>query len=385
MAVALSDLLVEPTEESVLAFALENLDALGFGATSWQPGSWGLTILRFVARMTADVGKAIPVTARSGFIRLAEGDWKTLVAKEVYGVDRELATVTVGKFVLTSTAGAPSHTINVGDLQIATAASGDAITYRNTSGGTLNPGSTLTIDVVAEVAGADANIASGTTLYLWTPLVGVTATNPAIAPTTTWITTPGTDEESDDRLQVRALGQWDTLGYGVGESGYNVWALEADSSVTRVLVRLGSAEGEVEVICATAVGGISGAQVTAISDYIHGSDGIGRRPINDVVTVMSATEDVLNVPWTVTVDADFVDVTTSAVVQAALDAYAAALPIGGLIIPPATTGIAVAAEAVAVVMGLPGVLNVSGVGGDYSYLSPVHVLVPTYTVTMVYV
>jgi uncharacterized phage protein gp47/JayE len=389
MAVALSDLLIEPTEESVLAFALENLDALGFGATSWQPGSWGLTFTRYLSRMVADVGKVIPVTARSGFIRLATGDWATVVAREVYDVIREAATTTAGEFVLTSTPGAPSHVIAAGDLQFATAPSGDAITYRNTTGGTLNPGSTLTLDVVAEVAGSAGNIPADTTLYMWTPLVGVTVTNPPIPPSTTWVTVIGIDEESDERLRERAIGQWSTLGYGVGESGYTVWALEADPTVTRVLAKLGPSDGDVIVVCATDVGGITSQQEQDISDYIHGiTDGVGRRPINDVVTVRSATVDSGPFIMTVTVASAAQAVTTALVCETAIVDYLARLPIGGLVIPPAAPpGLLIHAEMVAALMALEGVLNVSitSPSGDYTFATDESVGGPIFTTTMVYV
>lgn len=394
MTVTLADLLTPSTEAQTEAQILEWLTSVGFTGTSWQEGSWQRHIVKAFARLLADGTATVPLTAALGLIRLATGDAKTLVAREVYDTERVAAVKTQGQMVLTSSAGAPLHTIAIGDLVLADAATDPANTYRNTTGGALAPGGTLTLEWEAETGGAAANIASGTTLYLWTPLVGVTATNPAIGGTGTWITRAGVDVESDARLEARALGQLDALAYGATEGAYAVWALEPDPTITRVRVRDNNPFGPntIDVIIATAAGVPSAGQVTTVSDYIV--DGInpdgsitGRRPLNDDVTVRGAVVLGQLITATVTVDAASSTVTDVAAVTAALTAFIATLPIGGVVIPPASAGVLVRAELIAAIMALDGVINVamSAPSGDVTYPDVDRVLVPSFAITVVYV
>lgn len=395
MTVALADLLTSSTEAEVEAQILDWLTSVGFTGTSWQEGSWQRHMVMAFARLLAEGSQQVPLTAALGLIRLATGAAKTLVAYEVYDTTREEAVKTQGEIVLTSTAGAPLHTIAVGDLVVADAPSDPANTWRNTTGGALAPGGTITLEWEAETGGADANVASGTTLYLWTPLVGVTATNPAIGTTGTWITRPGVDTESDSRLEARALGKLDALAYGATDGAYAVWALEPDLTITRVLVRDNNPFGAntVDVVIATAVGAPTAGQVTAIDSYIvDGIDPVtgeiqGRRPLNDDVTVRGAVVMIQNVIATVTVSASSATATTSAAIQAALTAFFSTLPIGGVVIPPASSGVLVRAELLATIMELDGVINVAMAtpAADVTYPDVDRVAVPSYTITVVYV
>lgn len=393
MAVSLADLLQTPTEAEVLAESLAYLDGLGFAAQSWQDGSWQRHLVQLFAHVFTDVAASVSAIAALGFVRTATGTAAVLNASEVYATERGKAVATQGQMVLTSSAGAPLHTVGA-DVVIADAATSPANTYRVLGGGgVLPPGGALTVDVEAETPGAAANIASGTTLYLWTPLVGATAANPADPGTGTWVTLLGQDEETIERLVERALGQWETLTYSVGEGAYKKWALEADSTVTRVLVRADNplGPGTVEVICATATGTIGGPQVAAIAAYIDGvnPDGseTGRRPLNDIVTVSSAVVLGQPIEATVQVDSAFQSSTTTGAIEAAVSEYLSALPIGGKIIGGAPQGVAVRAEIVAAIMALDGVLNVDLVAPPADVTFPLYdrVLVPGYAITVSYV
>jgi uncharacterized phage protein gp47/JayE len=391
--ISLADLLATPTEDEILAELLDFLDSLGFAGSSWQVGSWQRHLVQLVAHVYSDLAVTVSDIAALGFVQLSSGNAATLIASELYGVDRVAALPTQGEIVLTSTAGAPPHVIAVGQLQVADAATAPARTYRNTSGGVLAPGGTLTLAWEAETAGTAGNIATGAMLYLWTPLVGVTATNPAIGATSTWITRYGTDEESDALLTARAIGQWTLLAYSVTEGAYAVWALEAGSSVTRVRVRgdnpLGP--GSVDVILAGPGGTVSAGVVTTVTDYINGTDGIGRRPLNDVPSVRAAVVLGQAFDGTVTVSASAQSVTTIAAIQAAISAYLSGVPIGGTVIPPGAPGVAgvlVRAEVIAAVMALEGVLNFSltAPAADVIYPDIDRVLVPSYAgLTVTYV
>lgn len=387
--ISLSDLLASVTEDAATTTLIEYLDALGFAATSWQAGSYQRHLVQLGGKIIADMSNSVADITRGGFMGLAQGAWATFTAKQIYDTDRQDGIEAVGKFVLANAAGAPTHIITAGQLQFADAPTAPANTYRNTTGGTLNPGSTLTLDVEAETAGADANIPNSSTLYLWTPLVGVTVTNPAIGATGTWLTTVGVDEESDARLAQRALGKWSTRTYSAGDGAYATWVLEADETVTRVKVRDNNpgGAGTVEVLCATATAGITGSQITAIENYINGvTDGVGRRPLNDDLSVASAVVANQVITLTVKVDSDYSSTVDATTIEAAINAYLGSLPIGGKIIAPATTGVIVFAELVAAVMAIEGVENVTFASPttDVS-LAYNQIATATYTTTVTYV
>ena len=380
--IALADLLETPTEDEIAAQLVDYLDGLGFAAQSWQPGSWQLHIVHLSAKVAGTgASAAVAAIAASGFIRLAADDnWKELVALEVYDREREPATETEGEMVFTSSPGAPSHVITE-DTQIADAATAPANTYRVAPGTSeaLAPGTSVTVNVVAEVAGTAANIASGTTLYLWTPLVGVTATNPTIVGTPSWITTPGTDAEAIDRLVDRSRGRWDTLSYAAGDGAYRVWALEADASVTDVKVYADNPNGPgtVRIVCKTALGGITPTQEEDIRAYIYGeTDGVGRRPLNDVVTVETATLAGRAFEVTVKVQSAYQAVTTSPVIEQVFVDYCSDMPIGGHVVPPTESGRIIESDLVGLLDALDGVVEVTfdslptlTIGAD-DYVSP---------------
>jgi uncharacterized phage protein gp47/JayE len=289
----LEQLDTEITEDEALDEVLEILRQLGFQTTAWQTGSVQLTMLRAFARMYVKLTGYIRGNVRSGFTGLAKEAFLTLLAKYVYLRERIAASPTIGTMVLTSSAGAPVHSWGANEIIIANDEEGadGAISYTILEAGSINPGTSIEVEVQANIAGELGNIAPDTTLYLWTPLVGVEATNPALDLSNTWVTTPGADEESDARLQTRCDARWDHLAYGNTDGAYRGWALEALPALTRVAVRGAPGDGTVTLVGATALGGLTGGQITTIEEYIYGvTDGVGRRPINDIVSMESAVE-----------------------------------------------------------------------------------------------
>jgi uncharacterized phage protein gp47/JayE len=335
----LQQMVTPVTEDQALATLLETLSQLGFQATSWQSGSIQLIMLRLFARVWARVSDTVALIAAGGFTTLAAqtsgaSGFLTLLARYFYSLERIPAQPTIGKILLTSSAGAPvAGPWLPGDLIVSDSPDGTAgaRTYTCTEGGTLGPDSTISIEFKADVAGVDSNIAPATTLYMWTPLVGVTATNPALLPSNTWITTPGEDEEADGRLLLRCLGRWERLTYGNTDGAYVGWALEALPALTRVTIGAAAGDGTVRIIGATALGALDAGQIATIEDYVNGvTDGVGRRPINDIVTAESAviqTSPALNITTYATAG---VQTTIAAAQTTALIAYIGSLPIGGV-------------------------------------------------------
>lgn len=288
----LQQLITPVTEDEALATALEILKQMGFQSTSWQSGSAQLILVRLFSRVWSTLTTVIAQIAAGGFTSLATGAYMTLVAKYIYNLDRNPASSTIGKIRLTNSAGAPTHTFAAGDIIIADAVNGATVyhSFTNTEGGTLNPGTYLDIEFKADVPGVGSNIAPNVTLYLWTPsYVGMTPTNPAYGTSNTWITTPGQAEESDQRLAQRCMGRFDKLSYGNTDGAYRGWALDAVPELTRVTVLTSPGDGNVTLVGATDLGGLTPTQEGDIEDYVNGvTDGVGRRPLNDIFTAQSA-------------------------------------------------------------------------------------------------
>lgn len=361
----LQQLVNPPSEEQVLSTMLAALQQLGFEATSWQDGAIQLTILRTIAKLMASLGSTIQLIAAGGFTVLAgSGEiagtsaFLRLLAQYVYNITPGEATQTIGQVLLTSIPAAPLYTIAAGDLVVSDqpAGSAGANTYTNTTGGTLAPGSTLSLEFKSDIAGQDGNIPTGTTLYLWTPLAGVTPSNPAYLSLGTWITTPGSDEESDASIVAKCIGQWSQLTYGNTNGAYEVWARKALPALTRVSVQSAPGDGNVTIIGATALGPLTSPQCTTIEDYINGTtDGVGRRPLNDIISVIPATT--LSTP-ALTINAyvtsDVID-TIQADMANALLTYIGTVPIGGTKLTIPSVGVVLFEELQAIAQRLPGV------------------------------
>jgi uncharacterized phage protein gp47/JayE len=388
----LQQLINPPTEDEVLATILATLQQLGFEATSWQDGAIQLTILRTVAKLLAALGGTIQTVAAGGFTVLAgSGEiagtsaFLKLLALYVYNITPGEATATVGQVLLTSIPAAPLYTIAVGDLVVSDQPSGTAgaNTYTNTTGGTLAPGSTLSLEFKADSAGQDANIATGTTLYLWSPLAGVDASCPAYLSLGTWITTPGSDEESDASLVAKCIGQWSQLTYGNINGAYEVWARKALPALTRVSVQSAAGDGTVVLVGATALGPLTAPQCTTILEYIDGTtDGVGRRPLNDIVSVIPATT--LSLP-ALTIEAyvtsDVIDSIASDM-SAALLAYIGTIPIGGTKLTIPSVGVVLFEELGAIAQRMTGVRKAMlSISADIP-LGATEIYTPTITVNV---
>lgn len=360
MSLSLESILTPSTEAESLQIILDILESLGFNTTSWQSGTRQRTLMQMLARVHSNLTTTVSGIAAGGYNGLAKGPFLKLLSLSFFQNTKVEATVTGGTFKFTSSATAPPHTIAIGDMQIATTAVQDSTTrtYRNTTGGTLNTGSTLNVDFEAEVAGADGNIPNNTTLYMWTPLVGVTVTNPPVGASGSWITTPGLDEESDPRLTQRNMDKWGTLSYASSDGAYRFWTMTIEPSVTRVKVRSDNpfGPGTVDVVCATDSGGITALQAQTILDYINGTDGVGRRPLNDIPSVQTAHATTPAMTFTAKVRTQYQSTDVLLITETIQD-YLGELDIGGAIIPPASVGVVVMSELIERVMALPGMLN----------------------------
>lgn len=340
--ISLNQLVTPITEDDALASIIATLEDSKFQASSWQSGSIQLTFIRLAAMIWAQASIVIAAIAQSLFSSLAtiQYAYLALIALYWYNIAPLEAQFTVGEMLLTSNAQAGTTTFASGDIIVADQPNGTlgANVYTCTAGGTLGPSSTLLVQFKANTPGTAANIPPNTTLFLWTGgLVGITVTNPVVDPTSTWITTPGQDQETVARLAARCLNRWSALAYGNMDGAYTFWALTALPSLTRSTILSAPGDGTVTLVGANSLGPISGADCTTIQNYVRGvSDGIGRRPINDIFSAIPAT--VVSSPaLTVTVYC-VPDAMQSVVgaITSALNTYLGTVPIGGTLLTGST-------------------------------------------------
>jgi uncharacterized phage protein gp47/JayE len=354
--------LIQPlTQAQALEVVLEVLQGLGFELPeSWQPGSLARTQAELSGELGVQHTEAAISIARSGFSKLAIGDWLTLLSESHYDQTRNEAVATQGVCRLSAAASAPGlFVLAAGDVVIRHPQTG--YTYRSITGGTLEAGGTLDLTFEAETAGANRNVVSGTITELVSDLSGVTVSNPVVADGT-WITRLGADRERDAELQERNRTRWATLGNGGVDAAYVYWGRSADPAVKRVAVDAQNPRGAgtIDVIIAGDLGGLP-SLVIPVKDYLLGADGIGRAPLEAraYLEVISAEELAVTEGGVVYIDAAYKDSASKIdEIEAALGELYTTTPIGGTkLSSSSSTGYVLLATRLRTVTSILGVIN----------------------------
>lgn len=228
------------------------LAARGASTTTWKPGAVVRTIIAGVALVIAALSRLQADIAKSGFLELSTGAWLTLVARYVYGVERDTGSFATGEVVLDNTGGGV-HAGDPGDLIVRTA---DGKTYRNTAAfaiGALETG--VVVPVQAVELGSAGSTGPGTIVLFETTLLGVAVTNPTAL--------VGQDPEEDEGLRERCRAKLGTLSPAGPRDAYSFVAKSARRSdgssigVTRVRT-IADGIGGVDVYVATGTGDVTG-------------------------------------------------------------------------------------------------------------------------------
>lgn len=331
----LETLLTPKTQTQVRDTLLTFLGGLGFPVTSWQSGGVARTLVEGVAYVTADLWAASVTLGKGGFLStaatLADG-WLDLLADSHYDEERIPSAFAEGYVVLACSGAAGPYTITPGAFYVGVQASGsaDARRFVALTGGTLNPSGTLTIRARAESPGVAYNLANGLTLYLFTPLAGVTATNPVYA-SGTWLALPGADAETNAAFVQRCRDKWSTLSQmGAVEVWYRYHVFAArmtdgrPTGITQVALPTPPGDGTLRVIVAAAGQPVTSDVVAAVQSYLA-----TRKPPTDTPTVASATGQAVAI--TGTIRARDLSAANQARVTTALTALQSSLTIGALI------------------------------------------------------
>ena len=304
---------------------------VGLQTENWSELGFTRKMLALFATLYTTAGDVVRFIAAAGFLDYAEGDWLTLLARNVFRVVRVEATFASGveAIKLTNTGGG-LYVLEVGDLIVAHATTKK--TYRNSTAGTLSPGvgQILRLDLVADEAGSDSNASIGTITELVTNQIGATVTNE--------VALAGLDRQEDEALRQLCRDSNATLSIGGIKKAYEYYAKSAvdddgiSVGVTRVKVMPAPGDGTLVVFIAGVSGALSGPSVA----FVQASFDLNVTPYGFDATATSAANLSVSKPCTIWIPSSLGLTTLEAqeAVDDALADYVGAVDIGGVLIAP---------------------------------------------------
>ena len=331
---SLQDLIAPKTSADMLAEELSNAASEGLETTTWQPGSVIRTLMAIMAATYSMFSQIIVVPIQGGFGDLLSTiDWARVWAKQFYNVDAILAQPATGFVDFTNTS-ATVYTYAAGDVILAHADTGKL--YRNDAGITIPATGTLSsVAITSTEVGTVTNAAPGKiTVIVGPSMNGVTVTNP--------LAVLGANDETVDALVTRAREKLSSLSPDGPKEAYNYVAKSSEFSATSTPITRSSTvadplTGDISVYIATAAGAPISGDVAIVQAAIdHWAE-----PWCNNATAIAASNVTVNVTYEIWVKSKL---STTAIETAIASALATFFsdptlnPIGGLIIPPATTG-----------------------------------------------
>lgn len=358
MALSVAQLLTPMSRQEALDTLLEQLDELGFSASSWQSGSKRRAIVEIGAIVWADMSLTVRTLTQAVFLQLASGVLLRELVQSHYDLTPNPAVATQGTATLTAAATSGPHSITVGQL---VAADAQGRTFRNITGGILPLGGSLSLSWEAEVAGEDGNIPVNTLTVLQTPIAGVTINNPGSGAPAQWITRTGQEAESEESIKLRARTKWAELSIEKPAAGYIGIAL-AVPGVSRVEIDASNpgGEGTVDVWAAGPTSTVStgvGSTLEALQEAID-----AKRAVSAIVTARAALEQTVSVTATIYVDAAKYDGPAGSfesAIEEAIEDFINGQPISGQVLPPSSSGVLDRESLIAAIKAVDGVVALS--------------------------
>jgi len=249
------------------------LEAGGYPVTTWQPGDASRTLVENDAEALEDLYRLVKNVTAGGLIDYATGDWLDLVAGQFYDVDRQAGTVTEGVVALTAAAGAGPFNLTNGSTWFLAS---NGLRFVLAQDVTVPLSSAVTgVLVRAEAQGSAYNVGNGTITGFSTSVPGLAVNNPDPGDGS-WVSTAGTDKQSDGDYRAAAKGRWQSLAYGSPESVYVLWAKASDASITKVNARPSLVTGgQVDIYLAGNAGPVGAPAVAAAQAYIDARAPLG--------------------------------------------------------------------------------------------------------------
>ncbi len=328
----LASLLIQQTKAAIYEAALAIAVGVGLPVSSWQAGDPTRSLYYVEAEMLEALEALATGFISSGFLDYAHGMWLKICAKQGFNVDVPGATFATTTVRLTNTGGGV-YDVDPGDLTAKSTITDK--TYQNTTGGHLNGLGTLDLVFVADEAGSDSSAGAGEIDQLVTGLLGVTCSNALAA--------IGVDEWDETTTITQCRDKLGSLSPNGPKEVYSYVARNAElagtSAVTRVRVYSDSDTGDVTVYLAGPGGGVSEPDRV----LVEAAFARWATPLCTTVTTLAATNVVVPVTYELWIykSCNKTQLEVQATVLAALEQMFASPtrnPIGGDIIPPATTG-----------------------------------------------
>lgn len=361
MPLSLSQLTTPLTPDEVKTSIYGVLAALGVPTASWRPGAVVRTIVASCAIVVAALSELTALVAKSGFLELAEDDWLTIHAHQVFGVDRIEATFATGFVTLTNTAGGVFD-FAPGDVVFRNTAAGPGFgkTYRTTESFTLIALQTKSVAIQATEAGSSSTANPGEINAFETPLLGVTVSNAN--------SVVGLDGESDEALRTRCLEARGFLSPNGPREAYEFAAKTAQRAngqvigVVRVGVSKSSTTGQVTVTVGDASGTLGGDPDDPSTDLGAVKKLLDDKVVPDCITLTVRSASPVSVPVTYEVwlnqSAGLADSEVQARILAKLTSFFEAQPIGGHVIDSTSGKLFVNSIASAIGSVLPEIFQV---------------------------
>lgn len=343
MTLSAAALYTPQTATEIFEIGIEVARVAGLDVDSWRAGDPTRTSYKFVAQMLASADDTRAEWAKASWLSLAEGDWLTVLAWELYGVERQAATFATSTITLTN-AGGGYYEVDAGDLRVRDPVSG--ATFRSAAAFTLGPSSSVDVEVEADVEGSDGNVGANDITDLVSPtLDGVTVTASTAA--------TARDEQSDASLRTQCTGSLGGLSPNGPADALEYVARNSELTGTTEVTRARATEDEVNGRSTVYLAGSSGAVTSGAVTAVQSALMRWAAPLCFRPTAASATP--RTVPVTYTVEGD-PPVGWEDTADAAITNYFATIDIGG----DASRPPAVVAESQivrAVHNALPGVLS----------------------------
>lgn len=321
---------VEVTHDQAKQSKLEQLDAAGYTATSWQEGEPGLAHVELSAEIDVQASKVAVMLKEGALVPTATGEALTRLSKSHYDNDRTGSVTAQRRITLACASGAGPHTFNASDLVLAHP---DGNTYRlidNGDPGVVFPvtlpggGSQADLIFEAEIAGTSANKQDGSVTQLVTTLAGVTVVGDVSE-------RDGADQEADTTLRTRDYTKWALLTqYELIDDAVVNICLTATDSVTGVAVDSTNPRGAgtFDVYMAGELGTASAGDITkaqaAIDARVFGSSATPKTAI-----VYGAPETPLSIAGIVYYKGSYEPTEMETATLVALEEYVKLVPLGG--------------------------------------------------------
>lgn len=262
MTVSVTSLISVATLDTILNIGLDVARTLGVPVTSWRSGDPTKALFHFLATVLAERETISSEFIKSGFLSTAEGDWLTIVASELYGVDRPEATSGTSTITLSNTEGR-YYNLAAGEVTVMNLATG--ATYHSTAALVLPRGTTATLAVEADAPGADSSANANEIDTIVSTMLGVAITASTAA--------VGTDALDDAALRTLCRATLGALSPNGPPDAYEYVArtptLSLAPNVTRAAAIEDSTYGNVTLYLAGDSGPVTAGDVTKVQTAIE--------------------------------------------------------------------------------------------------------------------